>query len=194
MSEHKITNELTIAIRKADRRFETDKAAGTKTYAEYLRSELRGRGLSFATPDGASQMSTALGMAAKVESIVEFRDKLKALRNCHFPAWEMERVAEFVAFAIGKLSPLQVDDVAVLVETPEITVEKSHGWLGSKHTLVAGRRGWIRSVDWVEGKFSYLWEPEAQTWISSFDGAEKPVDRPAQFSFGERWLAKEQSK
>lgn len=54
--EDKITHELTIAIRKADRRFEDDKAAGTKAYAGYLRSELRERGLSLvltgdATPD-----------------------------------------------------------------------------------------------------------------------------------------------
>ena len=46
MSEDKITHELTIAIRKADRRFEDDRAAGTKAYAECLRSELRERGLS----------------------------------------------------------------------------------------------------------------------------------------------------
>lgn len=135
-------------------------------------------------------MSSAFSMLSKVETVVDFRAKVAALRNSHFPAWEMERVAEFVAFAISKLSPLQVGDAAELVRTPEITAEKSWGWLGSKHTLVAGRRGVITSVDWDDGEFNYLWEPEAQTWISSQDGTERPVDRPANFCFGESWLRK----
>ena len=95
-----------------------------------------------------------------------------------------------VAFAISKLSPLQVGDRARLTETPEITPDKSWGWLGSKHMLVAGKCGVISSVDWGDGAFFYSWEPEEQTWISS-SGEEKPVDRPSIFIFGQRWLERE---
>lgn len=136
-------------------------------------------------------MSSAFSMTAKAETVADFRAKVKALQRSEFPVWEMERLAEFVAFAIEKLSPLQIGDAAVLLETPEITAEKSWGWLGSKHTLVAGKRGVIRGVDWSNGTFVYMWEPENQTWISSQGGAEHPVDRPSLFCFGERWLGKE---
>lgn len=132
---------------------------------------------------------TAFDLQEKTDSIVEFRDKIKALRNSNFPAWEMDRVSAFVAWAIGKLSPLQVGDVAYLTKTPEITPEESWGWLGSKHMLVAGKRGVVANVDWDDGWIFY-WEPEAQTWISP-SGEEKPVSRTAVFIFGEAWLAKE---
>lgn len=122
----------------------------------------------------------------KAETIADFRAKIGALRNCHFPVWEMEKLSEFVAFAVSKLSPLQVGDRARLTETPEITADKSWGWMSSKHMLVAGKCGVIRSVDWSDGAFIYSWEPDAQTWI--FDGEEKPVDRPCIFIFGQRWL------
>lgn len=136
---------------------------------------------------------TAFDMTAKAEAVADFRAKLKALSASIFPVWEMEKLTEFVAFAIARLSPLQVGDEVVLTETPEITPEKGWGWLGSKHILVAGKRGVIRNVDWSDGTFWYSWEPEAQTWVSSLDGTERPVDRPSLFNFGERWLAKSPS-
>ncbi|UOF77341.1 hypothetical protein [Caudoviricetes sp.] len=135
-------------------------------------------------------MSSEFSLRAKAEKVADFRAKIKALQCSEFPVWEMEKLAEFVSFAIGKLSPLQIGDAAVLLETPEITEKKSWGWLGWKHMLVAGKRGVIRSVDWSDGTFVYSWEPEDQTWISSTDGIERPVGSPALFTFGERWLGR----
>lgn len=127
----------------------------------------------------------------KAETIVDFRAKIVALRSSNFPVWEMEKLTEFVAFAISKLSTLQVGDRARLLKAPEITPEKSWGWLGSKHTLVAGKCGVIRAVDWNDGAFVYSWEPDAQTWIHPHTGEEKLVDRAAIFIFGQRWLEPE---
>jgi hypothetical protein len=78
MSEDKITRELTIAIRKADRRFEDDKAAGTKAYAEYLRSELDGRGLVLRLADQPAATET---LTAEEWAVAE-----KALRGKSYVA------------------------------------------------------------------------------------------------------------
>jgi hypothetical protein len=120
----------------------------------------------------------------------DFKAKLQALRNTQFPLWEMERIADFVAWAVSQLSPLQVGDVAELTVTPEITEKKAWGWLGSKHMLVAGKRGIVRDVDWRDESWCYMWEPFDQTWISSQDQQERPVDRPAHYHFWASQLAK----
>lgn len=126
-----------------------------------------------------------MSLIAHAESIDIFRRRIKELHNAHFPVWEMEWLTEFVAFAVGKLSPLQVGDTACLAKTPEID-EKS-GWRGFKHFLVEGRRGVIRELDWRDGKFQFLWEPDNQTWIDS-TGVEEPVVRPYSFMFSQDWL------
>lgn len=124
------------------------------------------------------------------ESLDDFKMKLKALQNTPFPIWETERVAEFVAWAVAQLSPLQVGDVAELTETPEITDKIAWGWLGSKHMLVAGKRGKVLDVDWRDGAWCYLWEPFDQTWIHPHDRTEQPVDRPSGYYFSGRKLNK----
>ena len=125
----------------------------------------------------------------KAETIESFRAKIRALQSSQFPVWEMERLTKFVEFAIGKLSPLQVGDTAALTDTPEITPEKSWGWMGSKHFLVAGKQGVVRSVDWDDA-FIFGWEPFDQTWIHPHTGEAMPVARPAIYVFGQRWLSK----
>lgn len=35
-----------------------------------------------------------------------------------------------------------------------------------------------------------FWRPDNQTWISSMDGKEHPVEKPALYGFSDRWLAK----
>lgn len=96
---------------------------------------------------------------------------------------------------ISRYAPFKVGDRAVLTRTPEITREKSCGWMGSRHFLVEGRAGVISEVEIWDGKFRFGFEPDNQTWICSFGNHEEnPVDRPHSYSFGESWLAPEPVK
>lgn len=128
-----------------------------------------------------------MSIVAQAQSVENFRQKLRDLNLQHFPVWEMEKLTDFIAYAVAKLSPFQVGDTAVLAKAPEI--EESSGWWVHRKTLVEGRKGVIREVDWSsDGFFFYLWEPENQTWVASVDGKEHPVDRPYNFGFSERCL------
>ena len=84
---------------------------------------------------------------------------------------------------------LRPGDRARLNGDPEITEEKSWGWVPYRHTLVEGREGTISGI-WCPSDevVRYYWVPDDQTWISSSDGVERPVDEPSVFCFGERWL------
>lgn len=126
------------------------------------------------------------GLVAYAERIDDFKKKVAALKSCSFPIWETERIADFVAWAVAQLSPLRLDDVAEIVETLEI--EPDSGWYCHRHMLVAGKRGVVREVDWRDGTWVYAWEPEAQTWISSLDGVERPVNRASWFHLSEARL------
>lgn len=120
------------------------------------------------------------------DELAEFKTHIKALDRSRVPVWNMEKLSEFVAFAIGKLSPLQFGDTAELIDS--INPLPDSGWYCHRHVLVAGKRGWIREVDWRDGVWRYLWEPENQTWISSLDGSENPVSRPYHYQMTEREL------
>jgi hypothetical protein len=52
------------------------------------------------------------------------------------------------ANALIDLCPLQPGDVAELVDPPEITREKSWGYLGAKHLFTVGRRVEIQHITW----------------------------------------------
>lgn len=90
--------------------------------------------------------------------------------------WSKLRVYAEALFARGPFKP---GDRVCLTETPEITKEKSWGWLGSKHFLVTGALGTVHSVDFYDDHFcaDIYWDDES--WID-FQGVkhmEHPEDR-----------------
>lgn len=127
-----------------------------------------------------------LTYAAKVEKL---RADMRVVFSSSAPVWEIEQLSAFIAHAIGKLSPLQIGDVAELVKTPDINERDSWGWMGHRHILVEGRRGVVRTVSWRDGVFFFQWEPVDQTWKDQA-GNEHPVSSPGLFRFSERWLRK----
>lgn len=89
--------------------------------------------------------------------------------------------------------PIKQGDRVALTKTPEINETVRPGWRASKHTLVEGRVAVVVEVELVKGRRSYGLEFENETWISSQDGLERPVDRPGLYYFHESWVRKVES-
>lgn len=103
--------------------------------------------------------------------------------------YSLKKIAGYVEGLFSR-APWQPGDRARLVKTPDINAKDSWGWMGSRHILVEGREGTITSIDFRDGRFTCLWCPDNQTYISSLDGKEYPVDSPGHYGFSEKWLVK----
>lgn len=92
------------------------------------------------------------------------------------------------ANSIWQKSPFKVGDLVRLTKTPEISKEKSWGWLGSKHFFIEGAIAKVVERQFYDGLFVYGLMFEDETWID-MNGKKNLPDRPAIYFFGENWLA-----
>lgn len=91
--------------------------------------------------------------------------------------------------ALFGLAKFKVGDRVRLSRAPEISSEKSWGWMGAKHFLVAGA---VATVQTVEARrdppgFCYGLTFDDESWVDS-KGDRRPVDRPSLYVFGESSL------
>jgi len=91
--------------------------------------------------------------------------------------------------ALLKLSPLQVGDVAVLCETPNINERDSWGWMPYKHFLVKGEKCTVNKVEFYKGSFRYSVVFDNHSWMDS-KGNINLVDKKGLFTFSEKFLVK----
>jgi hypothetical protein len=79
------------------------------------------------------------------------------------------------ARALFDRAPFKPGDRVRITKDPNITQEKSWGWMGAKHFLVVGALGTVRYVDFYDGHFcaDVIWDDES--WISSTDKTLHPV-------------------
>lgn len=112
-----------------------------------------------------------------------------ARRGASDAEYLLETIAGYIEGLFSR-APWQPGDRARLVKTPDINEKESWGWMASRHFLVEGREGVIASIDFRNGRFTCLWCPDNQTWISSMDGKERPVTEPSHYGFSEQWLVK----
>jgi hypothetical protein len=84
--------------------------------------------------------------------------------------------------------PFALGDRVRLIKTPEITLEKSWGWRGSKHFLVDGATAKVVERQFYEASFVFGLHFDDETWVSSTDGSKRKPDRPAMYMFSETWL------
>jgi hypothetical protein len=91
------------------------------------------------------------------------------------------------AASIWKKAPFKVGQLVKLSRTPEITKDKSWGWLGSKHFLIKGAIARIEESSFYGGQFVYGLHFMDESHLS-FDGSVHQVDQRAVYSFGESWL------
>ena len=66
---------------------------------------------------------------------------------------------------IERFAPFKADDRVALTKPPVID-SKNHGWYGSRHFLVKGAKGTVRSVHVSRSGFSADVEFDDESWIS----------------------------
>lgn len=81
--------------------------------------------------------------------------------------WHLKKVEGYATALFDRFCPFKVGDRVRLTRTPEITTEKSWGWIGSKHFLMKGALATVADVDYrADGKcFEYLLKFDDDSWI-----------------------------
>lgn len=104
--------------------------------------------------------------------------------------WHVSKVLAMAEHLVIS-GPFRPGDRVVLTKTPEITPEKSWGWMGAKHYLIEGSKGIIRNVDFSADDKSLLGyvEFDDETWIDK-DGVKHPPREKHVYCFGARWLSR----
>lgn len=102
-------------------------------------------------------------------------------------AWHWKKLRAYAA-ALFDRAPFKVGDRVRLTKTPDITPEKSWGWMGAKHFLVKGAMATVREVDFSDGHFEAWLHFDDESWISSIDGKIHPAERKALYHFWETYL------
>lgn len=124
----------------------------------------------------------------KESDFSEIIDNIKALEKMshgHLSHWHcVMRDAN----TIWDRCPFKVGDLVMLNKTPEITPEKSWGWMGSKHYLIQGSLARVRERSFYDGRFVFglLFEDES---YKDQEGKLHPVGEKHIYSFGESWIS-----
>jgi hypothetical protein len=101
----------------------------------------------------------------------------------------LRKLIECQELLVTKYAPFKVGDRVILTKTPDINSKDSWGWMGSKHFLVKGAHGTVRSVD-VDGRgFSASVEFDDESWIAP-DGCINPIKDKHVFGFHEDYLVR----
>jgi hypothetical protein len=91
------------------------------------------------------------------------------------------------ANSIWEKSPFKVGDLVRLNKTPEITKEKSWGWLGSEHFLIKGALATVKERKFYAGKFVYGIVFNDDSYIDA-SGNKIKTSEEYIYSFSETWL------
>src|SRR5258708_7658 len=100
------------------------------------------------------------------ESLPEIIDLIKSiekLSNGHLgnARWALE-----CANSLWQRAPFQVDDRVKLNTTPEISAEKSWGWMGAKHFLIEGALATVHHREFYDGQFVFGLAFDDESWIN----------------------------
>jgi hypothetical protein len=119
-----------------------------------------------------------------IVSIIKDVKQLESLSNGNLHHWIY--VLES-ANTIWERCPFKVGSFVILNRTPEITNDKSWGWLGAKHFLIKGARGVIKDREFYNGKFIFSISFDDDSWIDSY-GVKHYHNDKALYLFEESWL------
>jgi len=129
-----------------------------------------------------------LGYKMKESDLLDLLDKVKKIENLTNGNLQHWIYVLNNANSLWLKAPFQVGDLVMLNKTPEITVEKSWGWMGSRHYLIKGALARVHERSFYDGRFVFglLFEDES---YKDYNGKINPVKEKHVYSFGESWLS-----
>jgi hypothetical protein len=125
----------------------------------------------------------AEGGADTVRQIAKFLNNKEADLEFHF-----QKLQGYAHTLFKRFAPFKPGDRVVLKKTPVIGEDQSHGWLGSKHFLVAGAKGTVKFVDCYNGVFEADVVFDDETWIDH-EGKQHPMQEKKMYTITEEYLA-----
>jgi hypothetical protein len=92
---------------------------------------------------------------------------------------------------MSRYAPFKVGDRVRLLRAPDFN--KSPGWRGCEHFLVAGANGEVRTAECGSDGFRFGVVFDEESWVNCHDQSVHPIGEGNrhQFSFGEGWLEHE---
>ena len=103
-----------------------------------------------------------------------------------------EKMDAYVEVLFERFAPFKKGDRIKLSKTPEITLDKSWGWMGSKHFLVKGAKGTVQAVDLDARNKKFYAEVvfDNESWKNSNDGVVTLYDKDKRhnYAFGEDYI------
>jgi len=102
---------------------------------------------------------------------------------CPYASFHAEKAWLADIETLWMLCPFKVGARVRLRETPVISVEKCHGWLGAKHFLVAGALGTVHEVKFYDGLFVIGVVFDDETWMDPNTRELRRTDHPGIYSF-----------
>jgi hypothetical protein len=119
-----------------------------------------------------------------IQKIIDGLEKIGSIFGCSLIEW---RHILQSANSLWSKCPYQIGQAVQLNKTPEITQEKSWGWMGSKHFLIKGAVAHIKTREFYDGRFVFGLNFQDESWID-FEGKIHPKTEESIYCFGESWL------
>ena len=86
-------------------------------------------------------------------------------------SWTIKRLLDYQR-GLFTFAKFKTGDRVEIAVTPDINNKESWGWMGSKHFLIEGARGTVKSCDYDDG-FSYSIMFDDESWVH--DGVVHPT-------------------
>jgi hypothetical protein len=113
-------------------------------------------------------------------------EKIEKVFSCSLVEWR--HIIQDAA-TLWKTCPYQVGQMVQLNKTPEVTEEKSWGWLGAKHFLIKGAAARVATREFYDGRFVFGLHFQDESWMD-YQGHKQPVSKAGLYCFSESWLEK----
>jgi hypothetical protein len=103
------------------------------------------------------------------------------------------RLENYIAcydYMMENYCPFKIGDRVELTTTPEITAEKSWGWMGSKHFLIKGAKGTVKEREFFKDHFGFGIIFDDESFVDSFTKQIHMIENKHFYNFSEKWLRK----
>jgi len=122
------------------------------------------------------------------EQLNKYHQEAEKLIGRYPATYFFEKMRGYAIALFDKYAPFRPGDRVMLTKTPEITAEKSWGWMGAKHFLVRGALATVYQMDYIDGRFIAGCQFDDDSWISDHDKQLHAIVEKGIYTFGEDYL------